>query len=108
MDLLKSGKVDEFLQKLRADKERFKDETEESWYDAENEAFLANEVLELHDAEIITYNILRDFQGQKIPRLLANITLNISPINSSAIPTIASELYHIKGLLLKYLSRFSL
>ncbi|KPM45278.1 hypothetical protein AK830_g1272 [Neonectria ditissima] len=102
---VQSGKAEEFLGRLRADKE-FKEETEEDWDAAENEAFLGAEISAIFDAELSTYTKLRAYQGNLIPRLLAEVSLDTKP----ASPDIddRQHLFQVKGVLLEYLEGFSL
>jgi hypothetical protein len=72
---LASGKVEEFLKQLLT-VPNFKDDTEEDWDNAENEAYLISELHKYFDSETATYARLQQYQGQVIPRLLASVTLD--------------------------------
>ncbi|CAG7556345.1 unnamed protein product [Fusarium equiseti] len=103
---LSSGKVGEFLEKLRTVPD-FQDETEEDWDAAENEAFLTTELRKCFDAEVATYARLQESQGKVIPRLLDVVTLNADLPNVKFSPQ-QQELYRPKGVLLQYLQGFQL
>ncbi|RFN54346.1 hypothetical protein FIE12Z_1472 [Fusarium flagelliforme] len=103
---MSSGKVGEFLEKLRT-VPGFQDETEEDWDAAENEAFLTAELRKCFDAEVATYARLRENQGKVIPRLLDVVTLNADLPNVNLSPQ-QQEFYRPKGVLLQYLQGFQL
>ena len=66
IEFVQSGEVLNFLRDLHYVKD-FQEKTEDDWDDAQNEAFLANKLLELYTAETATYNALRSHQGFLIP-----------------------------------------
>lgn len=103
---VRSGKMDDFLRKLRADKQ-FQQDTEDDWDAAENEAFLWDELSKCFKAEVATYSVLTKYQGELISRLLAEITLDTSPPDP-AFSTQQQEPSRVKGILLEYLPGFSL
>ncbi|KAF9772125.1 hypothetical protein IL306_010183 [Fusarium sp. DS 682] len=103
---LSSGKVDEFLEKLRT-VPQFQQDTEEDWDTAENEAYLAAELRNCFNSEIATYARLHEYQGKLIPRFLASVTLD-TPQPDVVLSQQQQELYKQKGILLQYLHGFSL
>ncbi|KAH7246592.1 hypothetical protein BKA59DRAFT_439214 [Fusarium tricinctum] len=103
---LASGKVEKFLEKLRT-VPNFKDDTEEDWDNAENEAYLASALQQYFDAETATYARLQQYQGRAIPRLLAPVALHDTPSNE-VLSTQQRKLKEHKGILLQYLPGFSL
>lgn len=102
-----SGRVHQFLYDLRHVKD-FKEKTEEEWDDAQNEAFLANELLGLYRAETATYNALRNYQGWLISRLFAEVNLHITPPNAQGEVSWPEELFGVKGILLQFIDGFRL
>lgn len=107
LEFIQSSRAEEFLQKLCHDK-NFKELTEEEWDAAENEAFLAHELLGLFTAETATYAKLHNHQKKSIPGLFAPITLNITSLGADSSADMSVELYQVKGVLLEYLPGFSL
>ena len=103
---LGSGKVDELLEKLRTIL-GYQYEREEEWNVAENEAFLAEELRKSFDAELATYARLKEYQGRFIPRLVAAITLDVTPPHP-ILSLSHQEFYCTRGLLLQNLQGFSL
>ncbi|KAH6867726.1 hypothetical protein B0T10DRAFT_502161 [Thelonectria olida] len=103
---LRSGKTESFLDKLHT-VPRFQRDTEDDWDTAENEAYLADELRKCFNSEIAIYSCLQQHQGKIIPRFLAGITLGVPPPDA-ALTTQQQELYQLKGILLQYLSGFSL
>ncbi|KAH6974455.1 hypothetical protein BKA56DRAFT_645561 [Ilyonectria sp. MPI-CAGE-AT-0026] len=91
LDGVRFGKMDDFLRKLRSDKQ-FQQDTEDDWDAAENEAFLWDELLKCFKAEVATYSVLTKYQGELIPPCSVQ----------------QQELSHVKGILLEYLPGFSL
>jgi hypothetical protein len=130
---LASGKVEKFLEKLRT-VPNFKDDTEEDWDNAENEAYLASALQQYFDAETATYARLQQYQGRAIPRLLAPVALRETTATSGlgqgqetqmiprflasmvlddtpsneVLSTQQRKLKEHKGILLQYLPGFSL
>lgn len=107
LDFIKSSKAEEFLQRLRTD-DKFKEATEEEWDVAENEAFLAHELIGLYTAETATYARLHNYQNKLIPRLLAPVSLDIASLGADSVAGMSVELYQVKGILLEYLPGFTL
>ncbi|KAK1762400.1 hypothetical protein QBC33DRAFT_623724 [Phialemonium atrogriseum] len=101
------GGVHHFLHDLRHVQD-FQEKTEDDWDDAQNEAFLANELLRLYTAETATYNALRNYQGCLIPRLFAAVNLDITPPDAHGEVSLPEELFQVKGILLQYIKGFSL
>jgi serine/threonine protein kinase len=104
---VQSGGVHNFLNDLRHVKD-FRENTEDDWDDAQNEAFLANKLLELYMAETATYNTLRNYQGSLIPRLFAAVHLDLMPTNEHGEISWPEEHFQVKGILLQYIEGFSL
>src|SRR5205807_99263 len=94
-----------FLRDLHYVKD-FQEKTEDDWDDAQNEAFLANKLLELYMAEAATYNALRSHQGFLIPRLLAVVSLDLTPPDTQGEFGRPEELFQVKGILLQYIEGF--
>ncbi len=107
LEFIQSNKAEEFLQKLCHD-ENFKETTEEEWDAAENEAFLAHELLRFFTAETATYAKLHNHQRKLIPGLFTPVTLNITSLGTDSVVDMPAELYQAKGVLLEYLPGFSL
>lgn len=103
-NFLKSGRVSSFLDKLNH-KEDFRD-TQDDWDDAENEAFLSQELLSLYTAETATYEALQDYQGEILPRLLAKVTVDLVP--ETLVPSDMVGHMQVKGILLQYVPGFTL
>ena len=99
---VQTGTVHQFLHKLHHDK-NFRRETEDDWEDWECEAFLADECHQTFLYEAAVYEALRVHQGKAIPRLLAAVDLNLTPLGVED-----HELFHAKGLLLEYINGFDL
>ena len=104
---VQSGRVHKFLHDLHHVKD-FQEETEGDWDDAENEAFLADKLLKLYTTETTTYNALRNYQGCVIPRLSAEINLDLTPPNANGEDSQPEELFRVKGILLQYIDGFCL
>ena len=104
---VQSGRVHKFLHDLHHVKD-FQEETEDDWDDAENEAFLADKLLKLYTTETATYNALRNYQGCVIPRLSAEINLDLTPPNANGEDSQPEELFRVKGILLQYIDGFCL
>jgi len=104
---VQNGEVRAFLRDLH-NAEDFKDKTKDGWDDAQNEAYLADELLKLYTAEAATYDALQTHQGSVIPRLLAAVDLDITPLDVEAQPTWPVEPFRIKGILLQHIEGFSL
>jgi serine/threonine protein kinase len=105
---VQSGAISRFLHNLRTI-ENYLEDTGEDWDDAQNEAFLADELLRLYKAETTTYNALLNYQGHLVPRLFAAVDLNLTPSNVEE-PSQREDLdhFHVKGILLEYVEGFSL
>ena len=106
IEFVQSDGVRSFLHDLRH-VEDFQEETEDDWDDAQNEAFLA-ELLKYFTAEAATYNALRDHQGSLIPRLFAEVNLDLTPPNAHDEEIQPEELFQVKGILIQYIEGFTL
>ncbi|KAL1841162.1 hypothetical protein VTK73DRAFT_3580 [Phialemonium thermophilum] len=120
---VRTGRIAAFLRRLHGDAQ-FREATQDEWDAAESEAFLDAELAGLFANEVATYAALRRCQGQVVPRLLAQITLDMGasrppnpspPVEDAPIlPTSASTrpppppLQTVRGLLLDYLPGFTL
>ena len=85
----------------------FKNDTEEDWDNAENEAFLASELRRQHATELAVYQRLQRYHGFQVPRLYASVSM------SSTTPLSASSwqrkfLFTVPGLLVEHISGFPL
>ncbi|KAM5350800.1 hypothetical protein ACJ41O_007305 [Fusarium nematophilum] len=98
---VKSGAINQFLHDLHHPP-NFQEDTEEDWDDAQNEAFLADELLGLYKAEVAVYEALRDYQGHVIPRLLAAVDLDLAP-NNTILQDKDFEPFKVKGILLQHI-----
>ncbi|TQV98930.1 hypothetical protein V2A60_007373 [Cordyceps javanica] len=103
-NFVQCGRVANFLEKLNHE-EGFKD-TQDCWDDAENEAFLTQELGSLYTAETATYDALQEYQGKILPRLMAKVTLDLVPENQ--VPSDMLGHLQVKGILLQYLPGFTL
>ena len=97
---IKSGSIFRFLEDLHSIP-NFQDDTEEDWDDAENETFLTDELHRLFTTEAATYEKLHTHQGRVIPKLLAQVEMDIAPPGLSVLPASPGgfEPFKIKGLL---------
>jgi serine/threonine protein kinase len=107
MNSVESGAMVLFLRKLNT-VPNFVDDTGEDWDDAENEAFLHNELRKCFDAEVATYTRLQNYQGICIPRLLAVVNTNDQPFPRFTLNQVDARLYHKRGILLEYVHGFTL
>jgi hypothetical protein len=109
IDFVRSGRAQDFLDKLRND-DNF-EEPEEGWDIAENETYLHDLCIDMFKTETIVYTKLRSYQGTRIPRLFAPVTLRIKSLHlengvDSAPPD--SELFQVHGILLGLIPGFTL
>jgi hypothetical protein len=102
INAIQAGTIYEFLQNLHHI-ENFKNDTEEDWDHAQNEAFLADTLLQYYANEVAVYQALHKFQGEVMTRLIAAVDLNLTPPDTED-----HELLHVKGILLEYVDGFSL
>ncbi|KAF4342339.1 hypothetical protein FBEOM_3746 [Fusarium beomiforme] len=102
---LPTGRLHEFSQRLRYEK-NFRDETENEWDEAEDEAFLVHEMQKAFDAEVATYARLAKYQGDVIPHFLGELELDF-PLNYPN-DTTQERKYKVKGVLLELIPGFSL
>jgi len=87
---VKSGSICRFLENLHSIP-NFQDDTEEDWDDAENEAFLADELHRLFTTEAAAYEKLHTHQGRVIPKLLAQVEMDIAPPGSPRTPSFSGK-----------------
>ncbi|KAI8665973.1 hypothetical protein NCS57_00820600 [Fusarium keratoplasticum] len=107
---LKSGDLQDFLGRLQAEEDSEdseEDDDEDNWDAAENEAFLADMMLNYFRAEVSTYSALRKHQGDLIPRLFTQVTLQVVQPNTS-LDEQQQDICLVKGILLEYLEGFAL
>lgn len=109
---LRDGTVSEFLDDLHNTK-NFQEDTEEDWDDPQIEAFLTDVILPLYETETKVYDALQEHQGQLIPKLLAAVTLKLSPPTPAAADKDedsgkAFKLLHVKGILLQHIEGFDM
>lgn len=107
INAVRTGAARQFLYNLHTIP-GFEEDTEETWDDGQIEAFLTGQVHELFDTEATVYDTLRDIQGELVPRLVARVHLPLSLPNAGIGLADATELLHIKGILLQYIDGFSL
>jgi hypothetical protein len=103
---LASGMVEEFLEDLRT-VPNFQEETGVNWDNAENEAFLRNELQKCFDSETATYARLQEYQGKIIPHFLASVAFE-DTLPDVVLSTNQQKLHEHKGILLQYLPGYSL
>ncbi len=110
------GSVDGFLHNLH-NIPYFQEDTEENWTDAQNEAYLADELLKFFKAEVAAYDALHEQQGKSVPKLLAAVYLDLTPKASSTttadVTTKATNFldfqpFQIKGILVQHIEGFNL
>lgn len=104
---LKSGDLQDFLGRLQAEEDSEDDDDEDDWDAAENEAYLADMMLNYFRAEVSTYSALQKHQADLVPRLFAQVTLQVVQ------PDIPLDKQHqdicqVRGILLEYLEGFTL
>ncbi|KAF4976071.1 hypothetical protein FZEAL_7218 [Fusarium zealandicum] len=108
LDAVKSGAICSFLHDLH-EIPKYKDDTEEDWDDAQNEAFLADELHGLYKTEVAVYNALNQYQGRLIPTLLAAVELDIAPAKPDIHPSAQDlEPCKVRGILLQYIPGHSM
>lgn len=111
IESVESGNIYRFLHNLRHVK-NFQQDTEDDWNDAENEAFLAHELVRLHTAEVAVYDALSDKQGVLIPRLIASVNVELElPTPGDTRHRVGRDgfaPFRVKGILLEYLKGSSL
>jgi len=101
-EFVRSGGAEQFLKSLRDDDDFC--EPEDGWDIAENEAFLHWLCLKMYKTENSVYTRLRKYQGTRIPRLLAQVSLKLECPNAE--PKFAA--FGIKGILLELIPGFTL
>lgn len=109
IDFVRSGRAQDFLDKLRNDDDF--DEPEEGWDIAENETYLHDLCIDMFKTETTVYTKLRSYQGTRIPRLFAPVTLRITPLhleNGVDSAPSDSELFQVHGILLELIPGFTL
>ncbi|KAF5005143.1 hypothetical protein FDECE_8400 [Fusarium decemcellulare] len=103
IESVKNDAIHEFLHNLHHIPD-FQKDTEEDWDDAQNEAFLADELRRLYETEISVYNTLQDYQGRLIPRLLATVDIDLTPQDAEIQSDRQDfEPFKVKGILLQYI-----
>ncbi|KAK4143002.1 uncharacterized protein C8A04DRAFT_29404 [Dichotomopilus funicola] len=107
INAVRRGAARQFLYNLHTIP-NFEEDTEETWDDGQNEAFLTSQVHKLFATETTVYDTLRDIQGKLVPRLVARGHLPLSLPDAGIGLADAAELLHIKGILLQYIDGFSL
>ncbi|RSL69632.1 hypothetical protein CEP54_002159 [Fusarium duplospermum] len=100
---LMSGDLRDFLARLQTEEDDDEDD-DEDWDAAENEAWLADKMLNCFQAEFSTYSALQKYQGDLIPRLIAQVTLQVVQPNDEQ----QQDICLVKGILLEYLEGFTL
>ena len=78
------------------------------WNDGESEALLADKLYNIYKSEVTAYNKLHEWQGSRLPRLIAsvNLSLVVTGEEETRDTTTRSELFQIKGVLLDYIEGF--
>ncbi|EEU36455.1 uncharacterized protein NECHADRAFT_81215 [Fusarium vanettenii 77-13-4] len=104
---LKSGDLQDFLGRLHAEEDSEEDDDEDDWDASENEAWLADMMLNYFRAEVATYSALQKHQGDLIPRLFAQVTLQVVQ-PSTSLDEQQQDTCLVKGILIEYLKGFTL
>lgn len=100
------GQAAVFLDKLDQDEE-FRNNPQDDWSDAENEASLLYELHTLYTAETATYAALHEQQGIIVPHLLAKVTLDLAP-SEAAMSDKVLRYTQAPGILVQYLAGFAM
>ncbi|KAF4964466.1 hypothetical protein FSARC_7608 [Fusarium sarcochroum] len=106
---LVSGKVQKFIYWLNDDESsgESSEGSQDDWEAEEEEAYLYNNLIAIYEAEVAIYARLSKYQGDAIPSLLGQVTLNI-PSENFTLDKQQQHFYHVKGILLEYLPAFTL
>lgn len=105
--------LDDFVFSLCA-LENYREQTAQAWTVAQREACLAVDIADVYYDELSVYDALQDFQGQSIPRFVASLELDISPLGVDIPPRDPSaafatfEPFIVKGILLERIEGFTL
>ena len=100
---VQEGGAAKFISALEDDDDNDDDDDADDdrpWDTARNEAFLFDYCRDLHSCEVEAYSRLRDLQGKNIPRFLADVRFNASPVQN--------ELFEVRGILLELITGYSL
>lgn len=102
VESIRTGSIQQFAHDLRH-VEGFRDaQSELDASDiAQDEAYINGTMVQDHTPELAVHNALHDQQGKVVPRLLAAVDLDLTRPGAEN-----DELFHIKGILLKYIEGF--
>ncbi|CAH0001175.1 unnamed protein product [Clonostachys byssicola] len=105
---ISNGNVGRLLYRLHTEPDYFK--KTESYRDyADDEAFLWNECIASFHRERNVYSVLSKYQGDLVPLLHGDVTLDVRPPNfAECLPEGMLSLFQVRGLLLEHLEGFSL
>ena len=103
---LLSGNADDFFEQIDGWDDTYGRQPEDGWDVAQDEAFLASEMLRMYRAETAVYARLSDFQGKLVPSLLSRVVLDAAP--EDFVGDQHREHFQSKGILLQYVQGFSL
>ncbi|KAL2683227.1 hypothetical protein Neosp_007695 [[Neocosmospora] mangrovei] len=106
---LQSRDLQEFLGRLQAeeDSEEDDDDDADNWDASENESWLADMMLNYFRAEVATYSALQKYQGDIIPRLFTQVTLQVAQ-SDTPLDEQQQDICLVKGILIEYLKGFTL
>lgn len=105
VDSVENGAVFSFLHNLHHTG-NFREDTENDWDDAQDEAFLAHELLKLYKSEIAAFDAVREHQGKRFPKLVATVDIDLSTASSTPIPAEENGLppLRVKGILMEHIA----
>lgn len=84
-------------------------EPEGGWDHGRCETFLYDKCLDMFDSERSTYDTLKEFQGKRIPHLLAEVQLQLAlPEGITPATFSTEEFYQVKGVVLEFIDGCSL
>lgn len=99
INAVRTGAARQFIHKLHTIP-NFEEDTGETWDDGQIETFLIDQADKFFGAETTVYNALYSIQGKLVPRLLARVYLDLSPLVTDIGHIDNSKLFYIKGVLL--------
>lgn len=76
---IENGSIYPFLHDAHTIKNFYWD-TGDDWDAAQDEAYVADQLVENHETEVAVYHALRAYQGRQIPKFLAAVGLELAPL----------------------------